>query len=70
MGLHLKLNKVPETMTLLGSNKNKITKDGNGENVCHLELTKVVLVDCNIFNNDYQHDSRVFCTIVPKKLFC
>ena len=43
----------PETMKLLGSTKNKISKDKNGENVPHLEITEVVLVHCNIFNNDY-----------------
>ena len=46
-------------MKLLGSTKNKITKDKNGENVPHLEITEVVLVHCNIANNDYQQDSRV-----------
>ena len=43
----------PETMKLLGSTKNKITKDKNGENVPHFEITEVVLVHCNIANNDY-----------------
>ena len=38
----------------LGSTENKITKDKNGENVPHLEITEVVLVHCNIINNDYQ----------------
>ena len=33
----------------------------------HLEITEVVLVDCNIVNNDYQEDSRVLCTFVPNK---
>ena len=42
----------PETMKLLGSTKNKITEDKNGENVPHLEITEVVLVHCNIVNND------------------
>ena len=42
-----------ETMKLLGSTENKITKDKNGENVPHLEITEVVLVLCNIVNNDY-----------------
>ena len=49
----------PETMKFLGSNENKITKDNNGENVPHLEITEAVLVHCNIVNNDYQQDSRV-----------
>ena len=59
----------PETMKLLESTKNKITKDKNGENVPHLEITEVVLVHCNIVNNDYQQDSRVLYTFVPNKPF-
>ena len=45
-------------MKLLGSAKSKIIKDKNGENVPHLEITEVVLAHCNIFDNDYQEDSR------------
>ena len=56
-------------MKLLGSNKNKNTKDKNGENVSHLEITEVVLVHCDIVNNDYQQDSRVLFTFVPNKQF-
>ena len=41
-------------MKLLGSTKSKITKDKNGENVPHLEIVEVVLVHCNLVNNDYQ----------------
>ena len=58
-----------ETVKLLGSTENKITKDKNGENVPHLEITEVVLVHCNIVNNDYQQDSRVLYTFVPNKPF-
>ena len=58
-----------ETMKLLGSTENKITKDKNGENVPHLEIAEVVLVHCNIDNNDYQQDSRVLYTFVPNKPF-
>ena len=46
-------------MKLLGSTKNKITKDRNGENVPHLEITEVVFIHCNIVNDDYQQDSRL-----------
>ena len=46
-------------MKLLGSTKSKITKYENGENVPNLEITEVILVHCNIVNNDYQQDSRV-----------
>ena len=59
----------PETMKLLGSTKNKITKDKNGENEPHLEITEVVLVYCNIVNNNYQQDSWVLYTFVPNKSF-
>ena len=45
-----------ETMKLLGSTENKITKDKNGENVPHLEIVELVLVHCNLVNNDYQQD--------------
>ena len=58
-----------ETMKLLGSTENEITKDKNGENVPHLEITEVVLVHCNVINNDYRQDSRVLYTFVPNKPF-
>ena len=58
-----------ETIKLLGSAENKITKDKNGENVPHLEITQVVLVHCDIANNDSQQDSRVLYTFVPNKPF-
>ena len=56
-------------MKLLGSTENKITKVKNSENVPHLEITEVVLLLCNIVNNDYQQDSRVLYTFVPNKPF-
>ena len=58
-----------ETMKLLGSTKNKITKDKNVENMPYLEITEVVIVHCNIVNNDYQQDSREFYTFVRNKVF-
>ena len=59
----------PETMKLVGSTENKITKDKNGENVPHLEITEVVLVHCNIDDNDYQQYLRVLYTFVRNKPF-
>ena len=50
---------MPETMKLLGSTKSKTTKDEKSENVRHLEITEVVLMHCNIVNNDYQQDSSL-----------
>ena len=59
----------PKTMKLLGSTESEITEDKNGENIPHLEITEVVLVHCNIVNNDYQQDSRVLYLFVPSKPF-
>ena len=56
-------------MKLLGSTEYKITKDKNGENMPHFEVTEVVLVNCDTVNNDYQQDSRILHTLVPNKLF-
>ena len=56
-------------MKLLGSTKSKITKDENGENVHHLEINEVISIHCNIDNNDYQQDLRVFYTFAPNKSF-
>ena len=60
-----------ETVKLPRSTESKISKDKNGENVPHLEITEVVLVHCNIFSNDYQQDTRVLYTytFVPNKPF-
>ena len=59
----------PKTMKLLGSTKNKRSKDKNGENVPHLEITEVVLVHFNFVNNHYQQDSRVLDKFVRNKPF-
>ena len=56
-------------MKLLRSTENKISKSKNGENVQHLEITDVVLVTCNMVDNDYQQDSRVLYTFVPNNPF-
>ena len=59
----------PETMKFHGSTKSKITKDENGKTVPHFEINEVILVHCNIVNNDYQQDSRVLYTFVPNESF-
>ena len=56
-------------MKLLGNTESKITKNKNGENVPHLEVVELVLVHCNLVNNDYQQDSRILFTFVPNKSF-
>ena len=57
----------PETIKLLVSTESKITKNKNSESAPHLEITEIGLIHCNIVNNEYQHDSRVFYTFVPNK---
>ena len=57
----------PETMKLLGSTKKVVDKDKNGENVPKLEIVEVVLVNCNLVKNDYQHTSKVLFNFVPNK---
>ena len=59
----------PETMKLLANSKYKITEEKNGENVPQLEITEVILVHCNMVNNDYQEDSRVLHMFVQNKPF-
>ena len=39
------------------------------EIVPHLEIVELVLVHCNLVNNDYQQDSRILYTFVPNKQF-
>ena len=56
-------------MKLLGSTKSKITQDKNGKNVPHLEIVELVLVRCNLVNDDYQQDSKILHTLVPNKPF-
>ena len=49
--------------------ENKITKYKNSENLSHLEITEVILVHCNIVNNNHQQGSRVLYTFVSNKSF-
>ena len=56
-------------MKLLGSTVSKINEDNNGENVPHLEVAEVVLVHCNLVNNDCQQDLRVLYAFVPNETF-
>ena len=56
-------------MKLLGSNKSKTTKNKNDENVPHLEIAELVLIHCNLVNNNYHQYSRILYTFVPNKPF-
>ena len=68
IGYYLELI-MTETMKLLGNTKSKINKDKNGENMAHLEIAEVVLIQSNIVNNKNLQDSRLLYTFVPKKSF-
>ena len=59
----------PETMKLLESAKKTIDQDKDGEDVPKLESVEVVLVHCNLVNNNYQQTSKVLFTFVPNKQF-
>ena len=59
----------PETMKLLGSIKKDVDQDKDGEDVPKLESVEVVLVHCNLVNNNYQQASKVLFTFVPNKQF-
>ena len=50
----------PEIIKLLGSTVNKINKDKNGENVPHLKVVELVLVHCNLVNNDSRFKNIVY----------
>ena len=56
-------------MQLLGSSKKVIHKNKDGEIVPRLETVEVVLVHCNLVNNNYQQASKVLFTFVPNKQF-
>ena len=56
-------------MQLLGSSKKFIDKNKNGELVPRLQTVEVVLVHCNLVNNNYQQASKVLFIFVPNKQF-
>ena len=60
----------PETMNLLGSAKEDVDKDKDGEGVPKLESVEVALVHCNLVNIIYQKAFKVLFTFVPNKQFC
>ena len=59
----------PETMKLFDSTIKLIEKTKNGEKVPSLEVVEVVLVQCNLVDNQYQQKSDVSCTFTPNKSY-
>ena len=55
-----------ERMNSLEALKKKISKVKIDENAPHLEITEVVLVNCNIVNNDYQQNSKSLVYVCSK----
>ena len=58
---------IPESMKLFGSTKKLINKTKNGENVPSHEVIEVVLVQCNLVDNQYRQKSVVLYTFMPNK---
>ena len=56
-------------MKLKKKTKKQIDQNKNGEIVPRLETVEVVLVHCNLVNNNYQQASKMLFTFVPNKQF-
>ena len=54
-------------MKLIGSTKKLIDKRKHGEKVPSLEVVEVVLLQCNLEDNQYQQKSEVLYTFTPNK---
>ena len=59
----------PEIMKLFGSTRKLIDKTKSGEEVPSLEVVEVVLVQCNLVNNQYQQKYEVLYTFNPNKSY-
>ena len=60
---------MPETIKLFGSTKKLIDKAKSGKNVQSLEVVEVVLVQCNLVDNQYYQKTEVFYTFTPNKSY-
>ena len=58
-----------EIMKLFANKKILLAKVKIGENVSSLEVAEVVLVQCNLVDNQYQQNSKVLCTFTPNKFY-
>ena len=56
-------------MKLLGSTKNDVDSNKNGEILPKLESAEIVLVHQDLVKKDYQHSSKVLFSFVPNKQF-
>ena len=58
-----------EIMKLLGSKNKDVDQSKDREDVPKLESVEIVLVHCNLVNNNYQQASKVLFTFVLNKQF-
>ena len=56
-------------MKLFGTTKKLINKTKNEENVPSLEVLEVVLVQCNLVDNQHQQKSEILYTFTPNKSY-
>ena len=56
-------------MKLLGSTKKEFDQDKDQENVPKLQAVKVILVHCNLVNNNYQLASKALFRLIANKQF-
>ena len=56
-------------MKWLGSTKKDVGQNKDGEDIPKLESAEVVLLHCNLVNNNYQQASKALFTFVPNKQF-
>ena len=56
-------------MRLLRSTKKDVDKDKDGEDVPKLESVEVILMHCNLVNNNYQQASKMLFTFASNKQF-
>ena len=59
---------MPETIKLFGSTKKLIDKTKNGEKILRFEVVEVLLVQCNLIDNQYRQKSEVLHTFTPINL--
>ena len=56
-------------MKLSGSTRKDVDQDDDGEDVPKLESVEIVLVHCNLVNNNYEQVSKVLFTFASNKQF-
>ena len=62
-------SQAPEIIKLFGSTKKLIDKTINGEKVPSLKVAEVVLVQCNLVDNQYQQKSEVLYIFTLNKSY-